>query len=76
MAKIQPLYSKKQVAKAGDILRSEVASSEDKEWANEVLGNWRAIHSYPINTFQATLRDKLKLVDEDALVAQRLKRAP
>ncbi len=43
----------------------------------EVLSNWRAVHSYPINTFQSTLRDKLKaLKNENVLVAQRLKRTP
>ncbi len=41
-----------------------------------VLTNWRACHGYPINTFQATLRSKLKKIDPDALVAQRLKRTP
>nr|MBP6823711.1 RelA/SpoT domain-containing protein [Acidobacteriota bacterium] len=33
-------------------------------------------HGYPINTFQATLRLKLKTIDDEAIVAQRLKRAP
>jgi hypothetical protein len=41
-----------------------------------VLGNWRACHNYPINTFQATLRSRLKNVDRKATVAQRLKRLP
>lgn len=76
MEKINPRFSKKQVAKAGDILRDTGSSEDERKWATEVLGNWRAIHSYPINTFQATLRDKLKFIDERALVAQRLKRTP
>jgi putative GTP pyrophosphokinase len=41
-----------------------------------VLSNWRACHGYPINTFQATLRQKLSAIDANAIVAQRLKRAP
>jgi len=76
MAKIKPLYSKKQVARAGEILRDSSSSIPDKNLANKILSNWRAIHSYPINTFQATLRDKLRNIDSNALVAQRLKRAP
>lgn len=44
--------------------------------AFEVLANWRACHGYPINTFQATLRTRLKKIDANALVAQRLKRTP
>ena len=76
MAKINPLYSKKQVARAGDILRDGTSSISERNFANKILSNWRAVHSYPINTFQATLRAKLKNIDSTALVAQRLKRAP
>lgn len=49
---------------------------EDFYLAYLVLSNWRACHGYPINTFQATLRNKLRKIDPDALVAQRLKRLP
>ena len=41
-----------------------------------VLANWRACHGYPINTFQALLRLRLKAIDKNAIVAQRMKRAP
>src|SRR5207245_5775536 len=44
---------------------------------HRVLSNWRGCHGYPINTFQATLRDKLKRLGmNEAFVAQRLKRTP
>lgn len=77
MAFVEPQYSKNQVNRAGDILVAPDAySAEDQEWASRVLTNWRACHGYPINTFQATLRQKLKAIDGDAIVAQRLKRAP
>lgn len=46
------------------------------EWAQSILGNWRACHGYPINTFQATLRTKLGRWGMDAIVGQRLKRTP
>lgn len=77
-----PQYSRKQVARAGQILAentdftSSVEALEDWIQAYAVLANWRACHGYPINTFQATLRQRLKKVDQDALVAQRLKRTP
>lgn len=77
-----PKYSRNQVAKAGEYLtkRPEVPDifSDFKDWmhAYAVLTNWRACHGYPINTFQATLRTRLKKIDEAALVAQRLKRTP
>ncbi len=77
MAFVEPRYSKSQVNKAGDILVSpESYSVFDQQWADDVLANWRACHGYPINTFQATLRQKLKSIDRQAIVAQRLKRAP
>lgn len=77
MAFVEPKYSKNQVNKAGDILASPTSFSIfDEQWADDVLANWRACHGYPINTFQATLRQKLKSIDRQAIVAQRLKRAP
>jgi putative GTP pyrophosphokinase len=82
----KPLYTRGQVNKAGEIIRAAWAVTEDPIapgvdpdslfWAYEVLGNWRACHNYPINTFQATLRNRLKTIDRDATVAQRLKRLP
>lgn len=77
MAYVKPQYSKNQVNSAGEILvAADNFSLADQEWAARVLANWRACHGYPINTFQATLRDKLKGIDSNAIVAQRLKRAP
>lgn len=42
-----------------------------------ILENWRACHNYPINTFQANLRKKIKKRGfKNTIVAQRLKRVP
>ena len=75
-----PKFSRSQINKAGEFLARELHSTEfdlgQWVWAFEVLSNWRACHGYPINTFQATLRQKLRKIDADALVAQRLKRTP
>ncbi|MFO1483906.1 MAG: RelA/SpoT domain-containing protein [Verrucomicrobiaceae bacterium] len=77
MAFVVPQYSKGQINRAGDILVApESYSPFDLVWADEVLTNWRASHGYPINTFQATLRKKLRSIDGSAIVAQRLKRTP
>src|SRR5262249_39768185 len=80
----KPDHSRAQVNKAGDILRAYAQSTaavsieqlDEWNWAYDVLANWRACHNYPINTFQATLRSRLKAIDEEATVAQRLKRFP
>lgn len=79
----QPEYSRTQVQRAGAYLVvNENTPSQDMDelerWfeAYMILTNWRACHGYPINTFQSTLRTKLKAIDANALVAQRLKRTP
>jgi hypothetical protein len=41
-----------------------------------VIGNWRAAHAFPLNTFQMGLRRAAQKVQAGALVAQRLKRLP
>ncbi|MGS1079137.1 hypothetical protein [Pseudoxanthomonas beigongshangi] len=71
-----PFYSRNQVKAAGKILVEDDPSTDDIDWANEVLVNWRASHAYPLNTFQATLRNKLKKIDEEGVVGERLKRLP
>ena len=77
MTLVQPEYSKRQVDRAGDILAAiTTPKPEDLLWALKVLANWRGSHAYPINTFQATLRLRLKGIDTNALVAQRMKRTP
>jgi putative GTP pyrophosphokinase len=69
-----PNYTKNQVNKAGDILRGKLDDIDQAIWAFDVVGNWRSCHGYPINTFQATLRNRIKSIEPNAIVAQRLKR--
>ena len=80
MSFVVPKFSKAEVNRAGLVLAEKAQSNDpfDQRWqrANAVLANWRGAHAYPINTFQATLRARLKSIDSEALVAQRLKRAP
>ncbi|OOR90197.1 (p)ppGpp synthetase [Moraxella caviae] len=65
--------SKKQVKKAGEQL---VANPKDSN-AMQILSQWRSLHAYPINTFQALLRKHItKLKLKDSMIAQRLKRTP
>jgi len=71
-----PLYSKERVKKAGSILINMDCSLEELNEALEVLNNWRSSHTYPVNTFQAGLRKKMKKMGIDGIVAQRLKRIP
>jgi len=70
-------YSNNQIKKAGEVLKSVLEHSDSEvEAAQGVLTYWRTIHAAPLNTFQATLRGKLKKLGfSDALVAQRTKRS-
>lgn len=74
----QRSFSSSQVRKAGELLRAiDTCSEEDKNWALEVLDNFRALHAVPLNTFQATLRKRLdRLGIRHFIVAQRIKRKP
>lgn len=70
----KPQFSRNKVNKAGATLISPVASVADREWAFTVINNWRSSHNFPLNTFQNTLRKNAKQVDQDSLIAQRIKR--
>ena len=74
MAKVEFKYSKNAVNKAGTALIGNDSSLHDE--AKTILDNWRACHVAPLNSFQTSLRLKLKRIDPDALVSQRLKRMP
>lgn len=77
MAFATPEYKKADINRAGDYLSGRKScTAEERAWAWIVLANHRACHAYPINTFQALLRLRLKTIDSTALVAQRLKRSP
>lgn len=79
MGFVKPEHSRKQVERAGDALRQSPMNIDKVVAAIPVISNWRAAHAYPLNTFQATLRHKLKSLGMDAKsapVGQRLKRLP
>ena len=71
-------YSGKQIIKAGDMLRDiDQLTPEQREWALGVLDNFRALHAMPLNSFQATLRQRIdRLGITNFIVAQRIKRKP
>lgn len=74
MAWAVPEYSKNQVNQAARALADGTLPEADQDEALEVLNNWRSSHSFPLNTFQVTLRNKARKAYPHALVAQRLKR--
>jgi len=70
-----PVFSRPQYNQAARILLDvHNVPTMQVEHALQMVNNWRASHNYPLNTFQVTLRRKAKAIDQDALVAQRIKR--
>jgi hypothetical protein len=83
MAFAKPAFSREQVNAAGKVLvnayrprRDPLSYDEVEEYLRslDVINNWRASHGHPLNTFQTTLRYSAWRFDNDALIAQRLKR--
>lgn len=67
-------YSRSQVDAAGRALAAGEGTPEQVDLELDVLNNWRAAHSFPLNTIQIGLRRRAQRADPHALVAQRLKR--
>ena len=55
-------------------VRNKTQSEEDEML--EIINNWRSSHAFPLNTMQMRLRKRGREVDQDCLVAQRIKRLP
>jgi hypothetical protein len=75
MPRAEPQFQPVLVNKAGRELAT--ASRELRQVSDEVLsviGNWRAAHSFPLNTMKLWLLNRARRYDDKALVAQRLKR--
>jgi hypothetical protein len=84
MAWVAPQHSRGNVDKAGRTYLAGFQFDEEGRVSGDsidayfraldVINNWRSSHSFPLNTFQTTLRKKGRKVDPDCLVAQRIKR--
>jgi hypothetical protein len=86
MAWTVPKHPRKEVDRAGIVLVSPPATSNNfvpvDTWAvldalhnsYSVINNWRSSHSYPLQVLTMNLRLRARSVDQDALIAQRLKR--
>lgn len=74
MAWVRPLFSRAEVDRAGEIVADPSTGLFEYHEALGVVNNWRSAHSFPLNTFQTNLRWRARKVDDNALIAQRLKR--
>ena len=75
MTLITSNFDPEDIDRAGDILVAGPQSGLEDEWLKAfiLVGQWRASHSRPLNTFRANLRRRVGGGD---IVAQRLKRLP
>lgn len=69
-------YSKGQIDKAGSELITLEKDDPARERAITVVDNWRSCHSYPLQVIKMTLLNRAKKIENNALIAQRLKRRP
>jgi ppGpp synthetase/RelA/SpoT-type nucleotidyltranferase len=78
MAWTEPEYTVEQVNAAArhllEVYKADMVLGDEFDANYAVVNNWRASHSFPLNTFQMNLRNAAKKVDADSLVAQRIKR--
>lgn len=68
-------FSRASVDRAGRCLASVESDEESINVALNVLANWRSSHAFPLNSITMDLKQKVRRVNPDGLVAQRLKRA-
>ena len=72
-----PKYTRGSVNRIGKLLVADDLTSEQRNDVLNQFNDWRSLHLYPLNTFQATLRKYVKTIDpKQGIVAQRLKRTP
>lgn len=69
----EPLFEKRQINEAGDILRQTILNTPQRKDAMVIVDNWRAAHAYPLHVFYMNLRDKASS-NKSIIVAERLKR--
>ena len=69
-------YSKTDIDKAGGVLAGIPVPKINRNLAIEILENFRSIHIHPLRVFRMSLKRKSKIISNDILISQRLKRAP
>lgn len=87
MAWVRPQYKRGEIDRAGQFLVDEssvaqqYAENEDiegylyqAEREYEIINNWRSSHSYPLQIIKMSLLTRAKRVDNQTIVAQRIKR--
>ena len=67
-------YGRKQVDRAGAVLRADSATAAERAHARAIVGHWRARHSRPLGAIRTLLDQRMRRVAPYGFMAQRLKR--
>lgn len=70
----KPAVSMNRLDKLCKTFFSEACTVNDAHEAVKHLYNWRSAHGYPLNALTMTLKNRVNLIDKNAIIAQRLKR--
>lgn len=78
MKVVELKYSKSKIDKAGEVLKGVGLKNNEADSVLDVLSNWRAFHTMPLDTFAKVLKARVKKIGQkkNGIVAQRLKRTP
>lgn len=76
MAWARRSFSKGEIDRAGAALLDPPGDLDELQRCMDIINNWRACHSYPLQAVKMTLLRRAKRVNTAALIAQRLKRLP
>jgi ppGpp synthetase/RelA/SpoT-type nucleotidyltranferase len=74
MARAVPLFPRSQVNAAGDGLLDPPTLAVEYDHVLEIVNNWRAAHSYPLNAMHMTLKGRTRAIDLEGDTGQRIKR--
>jgi hypothetical protein len=78
MKYVTPLFQRGDVDRAGrNLANGNIQQHDYKGLLMDdvtIINNWRAAHSFPLNSFHVTLRARARKVDSKAITAQRIKR--
>lgn len=76
MTWVEPKSSKKAVSRAGDNLINFESSEKENLEALDIVSKWRSSYAFPLHIIAGLLRSKVKTVEKNAIITQRLKRIP
>lgn len=69
-------YTRADLVRTGQILIDDGRPRSEQIWAAEILGQWRTEHAPLLEAFETKVREQVRGIDDEALVAHRLKRTP